>query len=46
MGIKPTHKCVETVFGEKYHLDFYQREYKWGKCSEPPKLDHHLTAVQ
>jgi len=31
MGIKPTHKCVETVFGEKYHLDFYQREYKWGK---------------
>jgi Protein of unknown function DUF262/Protein of unknown function (DUF1524) len=31
MGIKPTHKCMETVFGEKYHLDFYQREYKWGK---------------
>lgn len=32
MGIKPTHQCVETVFGEKYQLDFYQREYKWGKA--------------
>lgn len=29
MSIKSTSRSIESLFGTKYYIDFYQRDYKW-----------------
>jgi len=31
MEVNPAKQNIMNCFDENYHIDFYQREYKWGR---------------